>query len=79
MLKNNFKQVPISVEVRNKLEADARLMSQNKSPKNASSDPLNDPNYVRRLKMANYGRWFIKPAEFTNKVHILNKELQERM
>lgn len=75
MLKNNFKQVPISVEVRNQLKADARFQISNKSPKKAASDPLNDPNYVRRLKMANYGRWFMKPAEFTNKVHILNKEL----
>ena len=38
-------------------------------------DPLEDEDYVRRLKMANYGRWFLKPETFTNKVQLLNGEL----
>ena len=40
-------------------------------------DPLNDANYVRRLKMANYGRWYIKPNEFTNKIDLLNDGLKK--
>jgi hypothetical protein len=28
---------------------------------------------MNRLKVANYGKWFIKPEEFNNKVVKLNK------
>lgn len=36
------------------------------------TDPLTDADYVRRLKMANYGKWFLKPQDFTAKVEMLN-------
>jgi len=36
------------------------------------TDPLADADYVRRLKMANYGKWFLKPKDFTTKVEMLN-------
>jgi hypothetical protein len=42
----------------------------------AQSDPLLDPTYLRRLKMANYGRWFMKPVEYVQKVDFINSELK---
>jgi hypothetical protein len=35
---------------------------------NKKDDPLNDTNYLRRLKMANYGRWFISPTNYKEKI-----------
>lgn len=40
-------------------------------------DPMHDAAYIRRLKMANYGKWFIKPNKFTRKVAMINKELHD--
>ena len=30
---------------------------------------------MRRLKSKNYGKWYIKPSGFNNKIKQLNKEL----
>ena len=39
-------------------------------------DPMKDSGYVRRLKMANYGKWYLQPKEYGNKVNKINKELR---
>lgn len=29
-----------------------------------NKDPMSDEHYVRRLKMANYGKWYLQPENF---------------
>jgi hypothetical protein len=45
----------------------------NRSPERDLGDPLEDSLYVRRLKKANYGRWYIKPDEFSKRVDWFNE------
>jgi hypothetical protein len=33
---------------------------------------MKDEGYIRRLKMANYGKWYIAPKEYTTKVDKIN-------
>ena len=37
-----------------------------------NTDPMKDEGYVRRLKMANYGKWYISPREYATKVNKIN-------
>ena len=39
------------------------------------ADPLNDEQYVRRLKCANYGRWYIEPEAFSKQVDWFNDQV----
>ena len=36
---------------------------------------IQDESFMRRLKQKNYGKWFMKPSEFSDKIKILNTEL----
>ena len=84
-MKSNFKPVPLPPEVVQRKEAFEKIMqnysgknSPQSSPTKQLDDPLKDPKYVRRLKMANYGRWFISPDQYQDKVDWLNKELKSK-
>ena len=35
-----------------------------------------DEDYMRRLKQKNYGKWYMKPKQFGNKIKLLNNELE---
>ena len=37
-----------------------------------NKDPMSDEQYVRRLKMANYGKWYLQPENFKKKVELIN-------
>jgi hypothetical protein len=37
-----------------------------------NTDPMKDEGYVRRLKMANYGKWYISPDKYATKVNKIN-------
>jgi hypothetical protein len=69
-MKSNFRPVPLPLEVVHRKEAQENMMvlsakkSPQQSPSKKADDPLNDPKYIRRLKMANYGRWFIAPQQY---------------
>ena len=70
-MKANFRPVPLPPEIVNRKEAHEKIMGQKSpplSPTKKADDPLNDPKYIRRLKMANYGRWFIAPQQYQDKV-----------
>ena len=41
-----------------------------------NTDPMQDEKYVRRLKMANYGNWYLMPSDYQKKVKKISKELQ---
>jgi hypothetical protein len=42
-----------------------------------SSNPLDDPGYLNRLKGANYGRWYIKPKKYNTKVNKIDTEIRK--
>ena len=42
-----------------------------------SLNPLHDQAYLRRLKMANYGKWYLKPEAYSNKIAQINSELSK--
>ena len=44
-------------------------------PKN--TNPLADDSYLRRLKAANYGKWYLTPKEYNRKVDLVNEELNK--
>jgi hypothetical protein len=67
--------VSIPADIKRQREQKAKI--QNTAADESSAEALKDPNYIRRLKMANYGRWFIKPTEFSAKVESLNRELNK--
>ena len=73
LIQQSFKPVAIPTDIKRQAEIDKFLGR--KKPSAAIADALQDEKYVRRLKMANYGRWFIKPSDYTNKVNKLNQEL----
>ena len=33
---------------------------------------MTDQDYLRRLKQANYGKWYLSPKDFPSKVEVLN-------
>lgn len=41
-----------------------------------NTDPMKDESYVRRLKMANYGKWYLQPKTYGDKVNKINKQLR---
>ena len=49
-----------------------------KSPPRDIGDPLEDSLYVRRLKQANYGRWYIKPNEYNKRVEWFNEQMKKK-
>ena len=66
-MRANFRPVPLPPEVVHRKEAQEKLSgkkSLQSSPTKQEDDPLNDVKYIRRLKMANYGRWFIAPQQY---------------
>ena len=38
---------------------------------------LEDEAFLRRLKKQNYGKWYLKPEQYVNKVSLLNSELKK--
>ena len=47
------------------------------SPKR-NNDPMNDESYVRRLKKANYGKWYINPEDYNNRVDFITKQMNKQ-
>lgn len=70
LMQKSFKPVAIPLEITKQREADRKLGR--KKPSVGAADALQDDKYVRRLKMANYGRWFIKPQDYMSKLERLN-------
>jgi hypothetical protein len=60
-IRDNFKQVPVGSKIRNSnrsISPSERSLERNQH--GAAGEALNnDPAYVRRLKKANYGKWFL--------------------
>ena len=70
-MKAKFRPVPLPPEVVHRKEAYEKITgkkSPQQSPTKKEDDPLKDEKYIRRLKMANYGRWFIAPQQYQEKV-----------
>ena len=44
------------------------------SPTNKSSY-YDDETYLRRLRQKNYGKWYVKPEDYSRKIDLLNSEL----
>ncbi len=42
---------------------------------NAKTSVIEDEENLRKLKAANYGKWYIKPEDYNKKVQKLNKKL----
>ena len=38
-----------------------------------NTDPMNDTAYVRRLKKANYGKWYMDPSEYNKKADFITQ------
>jgi len=36
---------------------------------------FNDEKFMHRLKQKNYGKWYMRPNDFANKIKLLNTEL----
>ena len=74
LVRDNFK--PVHVGGHSPQKASLSPM-RDISPEQALSHTLrHDPTFVRRLKKENYGKWYLKPAAFENKVTQLNLELE---
>lgn len=58
-------------------DAARRNFSQQVSPKvsAARAGLLQDESFMRRLKQKNYGKWYMKPGDFSDKIKLLNTEL----
>ena len=39
---------------------------------------MTDESYVRRLKKANYGKWYIKPEDYNNRVDFITKQMNKQ-
>ena len=42
-----------------------------------NTNPLNDEAYLRRLKAANYGKWYLTPKEYNRKIDLVDDELKK--
>lgn len=42
-----------------------------------SPDPLHDNDYVHRLKMANYGRWYMDPLDYQKRIDLFNEQIKD--
>ena len=38
-----------------------------------NTDPMNDSAYVRRLKKANYGKWYMDPGDYNRKADFITQ------
>ena len=43
-----------------------------------NTDPMNDSSYVRRLKKANYGKWYIDPNEYNTKADFITQAMKKQ-
>ena len=43
-----------------------------------SNDPMSDESYVRRLKKANYGKWYIQPEDYNKRVDFITQQMQKQ-
>ena len=61
LMQDHFKPVQIPTSIRRQAEQEAGIKNSLSQRRRTSSnaDALRDEAYVRRLKMANYGRWFL--------------------
>jgi hypothetical protein len=65
----NVAKVPLPAKIRLEKDAVKRIGGTNansldrKTTQNdqLGGDPMKDESYVRRLKMANYGKWYLQP------------------
>jgi hypothetical protein len=66
-MSGKLKAVSLPKTMQQKIDTEFKIRGEQASPKTQrfqsyeNMDPLRDSQYVRRLKKANYGRWYIKP------------------
>ena len=80
LMHDHFKPVQIPYSIRRQAEQEAGINHSVGSRRRTLSkaDALSDDSYVRRLKMANYGRWFLQPNLYESKVRKINREVLNR-
>jgi hypothetical protein len=76
-------KVPLPAHIKQHYDVSARLKLpviqslRKRSPFRENVDPMKDTGYIRRLKMANYGKWYLQPADFKTKIKRINQELDK--
>ena len=40
-----------------------------------NKDPMNDTSYIRRMKKANYGKWYMNPDDYNNKAEFITQQM----